>query len=129
MTLDSLIYASVVLGALLLVQLYGLVPFWLFYSVLTGWVLYLAVAIAASIGREFAYPPALALSFVTLLVSLPQPEHYSLLAGGLTLAALTFILGSAVQVGVIVGCGMFLLMRRKRSRGRSASGLRTISSS
>ena len=75
MTVDSLIYVSVILGALLLVQLYGLVDPGLFYSVLIGWVLYLVVAIGASVGREVAYPSALALSILTLLVSLPRPEH------------------------------------------------------
>ncbi len=129
MTVDSLTYASVILGAILLVQLYGLVPSGLFYSVLIGWVLYVAVAIGASVGREVAYPSALALSLLTLLVSLPQPEHYSLLSGGLTLAALTFIVGSAVQVGVIVAGGTFLWMKRKRSRGRTAPGSETISGS
>ncbi len=129
MTVDSLIYASVILGAILLVQLYGLVPSGLFYSVFIGWLLYLLVAIGASVDRELAYPSALGLSLLTLLVSLPQPEHYSLLSGGLTLAALTFIVGSAVQVGVIVAGGAFLLMRRKRSGGRTAPGLETISSS
>ncbi len=121
MTVDSLIYASVTLGAILLIQLYGLVPPGLFYSVLIGWALYLLVAIGASVGRELAYPSALALSLLTLLFSLPQPEHYSLVSGGLTLAAVTFILGSAVQVGVIVAGGAFLLMKHKRSRYSSGS--------
>ena len=117
MTVDSLIYASVILGGILLVQIYGLVPPGLFYSVLIGWLLYLIVAIGASVGRELAYHSAMALSFLTLLVSIPRPEHYSLASDGLTVGALTFIAGSAIQVGVIVAGGTFILMKRKRSLG------------
>ena len=98
-----LIYASVILGVALLVQLYVLmVPSWLFYSILAGWILYLVVAMALATGRDKAYPAALALSVVTLIVSLPQPEHYSLVEAGPTLASLTFIIGSVLQIGVII---------------------------
>jgi len=117
-----LIYASVILGVALLVQLYVLmVPSWLFYSILAGWILYLVVAIAVATGRDKAYPAALALSIVTLIVSLPQPEHYSLAEAGPTLASLTFIAGSVLQIGVIilVTSSMFLEKRQ--------SGVRTVS--
>jgi hypothetical protein len=74
-----LIYASVILGIALLAQLYTLmVPSWLFYSIFAGWILYLLVAIVVATGSEKAYIAALVLSIVTLAVSLPQPEHYSL---------------------------------------------------
>lgn len=54
--IDSLIYLSVALGLVLLPQLYGLVPSWLFYSVLGGWLAYVAVAILVATGRAVAYP-------------------------------------------------------------------------
>ena len=119
---DWLIYTSVILGVALLVQLYVLmVPSWLFYSILAGWILYLAVAIAVATGRDKAYPAALALSIVTLIVSLPQPEHYSLAEAGPILASLTFIAGSVLQIGVIilVTSSMFL--------ERGQSGVKTVS--
>ena len=125
---DLLIYASVALGVALLVQLYDLVPSWLFYSVLIGWILYFLVAIEAARGRQVAYPSALALSLLTLLVSFPQPEHYSLVNAGLTAASLTFIAGSAVQVAVIISTTSYLLMKRKKSRERSPSGLEALTS-
>ena len=104
-----LIYASVILGVALLVQLYVLVvPSWLFDSILVGWILYLVVAIAVASGRDKAYPAALVLSIITLAVSLPQPEHHSLAEAGPTLASLTFITGSVLQVGVIVLIASFL---------------------
>ena len=124
MTVDALIYASVILGAILLIQLYGLVPSWLFYSVFIGWLLYLVVAIGASVGRELAYPSALALSILTLLVSIPRSEHYSVASDGITLGAFTFLAGSAVQVGVIMAGGTFLLMKHKRFPGEPHSGQR-----
>ena len=58
-----LIYASVILGVALLVRLYVLVvPSWLFYSILAGWILYLVVAIAVASDRDKAYTAALVLS-------------------------------------------------------------------
>ena len=117
-----LIYASVILGMALLVQLYALmVPSWLFYSILAGWILYLVVAVALATGHDRAYPAALALSIVTLVVSLPQPEHYSLAEAGPTLASLTFIAGSVLQIGVIILIASSMFLERRQS------GVRTVS--
>jgi hypothetical protein len=117
-----LIYASVILGMALLVQLYALmVPSWLFYSILAGWILYLVVAVALATGHDKAYPAALALSIVTLVVSLPQPEHYSLAEAGPTLASLTFIAGSVLQIGVIILLASSMFLERRQS------GVRTVS--
>jgi hypothetical protein len=115
-----LIYASVILGVALLAQLYALaVQSWLFYSILAGWILYLVVAVGVTTGRDKAYFAALVLSIVTLAVSLPQPEHYSLAEAGPTLASLTFIIGSVLQVGVILLTASILFLRRKQSRART----------
>jgi hypothetical protein len=117
---DWLIYGSVILGVALLTQLYALtVPSWLFYSILAGWILYLVVAIGVATGRDKAYLPALVLSILTLAVSLPQPEHYSLADAGLILASLTFIAGSLLQVGVIILVTSFLVLKRRQSRIRA----------
>jgi hypothetical protein len=117
---DWLIYASVILGVALLAQLYALmVPSWLFYSILAGWLLYLLVAIGVATGRDKAYLPALVLSIVTLGVSLPQPDHYSLADAGPTLASLTFIAGSLLQVGVIILVTSFLILEKRQSRIRA----------
>ena len=111
-----LIYASVILGMALLVQLYALmVPSWLFYSILAGWILYLVVAFALAAGRDKAYPAALALAVVTLFVSLPQPQHYSLAEAGPTLASLTFIAGSVLQIGVIFLVSWSMILERRQS--------------
>ena len=112
-----LIYASVALGVLLLVQLYYLgVPSFLFFSIFAGWFLYLVVAIAVWTGRTSAHPAALILAIVTLAVSLPQPQHLSLTEAGPTLASLTFIIGSLLQMGVIVLVGYSMIIERTRSR-------------
>jgi hypothetical protein len=107
---DWLIYASIVLGVALLVQLYSLVPSWLSYSVAAGWTAYLIVGIAVALGRSVAYPLSLVLAALTLAVSLPRPEHYSF---GLSIASLTFIAGSILQIGVIVSVTRYLLLRRR----------------
>jgi hypothetical protein len=107
-----LIYASIILGAALLVQLYSLVPLWLFYSVLTGWIAYLIVAVAIAKGLKMAYPLSLVLAILTLAVSLPQPEHYSLVQAGLSPASLTFSAGSVLQVAVILTVSSYLFLTR-----------------
>jgi hypothetical protein len=115
-----LIYASVILGVALLAQLHFLmVPYWLFYSILAGWILYVGVAIAVATGHDKAYPAALLLSIATLAVSIPQPEHYSFAEAGLTLASLTFIAGSVLQLGVIVFASSFLILKRRQSPARA----------
>jgi hypothetical protein len=106
-----------------LAQLYALmVPSWLFYSILAGWIFYLVVAIAVATGRDKAYPAALVLSVVTLAVSLPQPAHYSLAEAGPTLASLTFITGSVLQVGVIILTASIVFLSRKHLRPRTVPG-------
>jgi hypothetical protein len=110
---DVLIYASVLLGVALLLQLYVLVPTWLFYSVLTGWVAYLVDAVGVATRHKIAYPIALILAVLTLFVSLPQPEHYSFMAGGISAASITFLAGSLLQIALLVLIPVYLLKERR----------------
>ena len=112
---NLLIYLSVALGVALLPQLYGLVPSWLFLSVLIGWLAYLVVAVLVAKGRSIAYPLAFVLALLTLAVSLPQPEHYSFVEAGLSLASATFLLGSAIQLALLILIPLYLY-RRKPSK-------------
>ena len=114
-TINVLIYLSVIFGLILLVQLYNLVPNWLFYSVLTGWVVYFVVAIFAATGHKQAYPLALVLAILTLLVSLPQPEHYAYVEAGLSLATITFLAGSTLQIALIILDAIYLTRYRSRA--------------
>jgi hypothetical protein len=107
--IDLLIYLSVLLGVVLLPQIYLLVPSWLFYSVLAGWVAYLLVAVATIRHLKVAYPFAFLLSILTLAVSLPQPEHYSFAGEGMWLATLTFAVGSVVQIALLVMIPLHML--------------------
>jgi len=110
---DLLIYDSIFLGAALLIQLFAIVPVWLFYSVLAGWVAYVIVALAVAKGLKMAYPLNLVLAILTLAVSLSRSEHYLLIQAGLSLASLTFIAGSVLQVAVILTVSSYLLMTRR----------------
>ena len=115
-TIDLLIYLSVAVGIVLLPQLFVLVPTWLFVSVLIGWLAYVAVAVLAAVGRRIAYPLAFVLSILTLGVSLPQPEHYSYVAAGLSLASSTFIVGSVLQVVLLVLIPIYLYRTRTSAK-------------
>ena len=115
-TIDLLIYLTVVVGVVLLPQLFLLVPTWLFFSVLVGWIAYLAVAVLAAAKRRIAYPLAFVLSILTLGVSLPQPAHYSYVEAGLSLASSTFIVGSALQVVLLVLIPIYLYHTRTSAK-------------
>ena len=110
-----LIYASILLGATLLVELYAVVPVWLFYSVLAGWVAYLITAVAIAKDLKIAYPLSLVLALLTLAVSLPQPEHLSLVEAGPSPASVTFIVGSLLQLAVILTVSSYLALTRRMS--------------
>jgi hypothetical protein len=117
-----LIYSSVILGFVLLVQLYAIVPSWLFYSVLAGWIAYLITAIAVAKGLKISYLVSLTLAVLTLAVSLPQPEHASLVQAGFSFASVTFVAGSILQVGVIISVSVYLLETRRLSESRALKG-------
>src|SRR5260370_3053756 len=89
-----LIYASILLGASLLVELYAVVPVWLFYSVLAGWVAYLITSVAIAKDLKIAYPLSLILAILPLAVPLPQPEHHSLFEAGPIPTSVPLVLGS-----------------------------------
>src|SRR5947199_2053957 len=112
-----LIYASIMVGVALVAQLYSLVPTLLFYSVLAGWIAYLIIGLGVALHKDAAYYMSLVLAVLTLAVSLPQQEHYSF---GVSVASLTFVAGSMLQVGVIVSGTRYLLLKRK-NLGRPGS--------
>jgi len=115
-SIGVLIYGSVALGIVLLPQLYYLVPSWLFFSVLGGWLAYVIVAVLAATGHKIAYPLAFVLALLTLAASLPQPEHYSFIEAGLSLASATFVLGSVLQVALLVLIPMYLYQMRSTAK-------------
>jgi hypothetical protein len=117
--IHTFIYASVIFGVVLLVQLYPLVPSWLFFSVSAGWIAYLVTAIAIARGLKIAYPVSLVLATLTLAASLPRPEHSSLVNGGVSLASLTFIGGSVLQIAVILSVSIYLLQTRRINESRA----------
>lgn len=110
---EVIIYLSVASGLVLLPQLYFMVPMWFFYSVLIGWLAYVLAAAAVASGRQAAYPFAFVISIITLFVSLPQPEHYAFVSAGLSLASLTFVIGSILQFILIILIPIYLLKRRE----------------
>ncbi|MCL5317149.1 MAG: hypothetical protein M1503_02640 [Thaumarchaeota archaeon] len=100
--IDLAIYLSVALGVLFIAQISGIVPQQMVYALLTGWVAYLFTAIAVAAGRREAYTAAFILVIITLLVSLPEPRHYTLLNSVNPLPGLTFIGGSSLQILLVI---------------------------
>ncbi|MCL4436280.1 MAG: hypothetical protein M1503_02810 [Thaumarchaeota archaeon] len=100
--IDLAIYLSVALGVLFIAQISGIVPQQIVYALLTGWVAYLFTAVAVVAGRREAYSVAFILVIITLLVSLPEPRHYTLINSVNPLPCLTFIGGSALQITLVI---------------------------
>jgi hypothetical protein len=111
------VYLSVLLGPFLLVQVFGLVPGFLFDSLLLGWLAYLGVALAMLRGLRISYYLSALLALLVLLVSLPEPAHYAFISEGKLLAAATFVIGDVLQVVVIISVLVFVLGEGGRSSG------------
>ncbi len=73
---------------------------------------WIIAALLAATGHKLAYPLAFVLSVLTLAVSLPQPEHLSFVEAGMSLASATFLIGSALQVALLVLISAYLLWNR-----------------
>jgi len=81
-----------------------------------SWLVYLFAAILATLGHVIAYPLVMALSVLTLIVSLPQPEHFSFVRAGISVASLTFLIGSALQLAVLILIPVYLVKTRGLTR-------------
>jgi hypothetical protein len=111
---DAEIYASVVLGLLLLYAAEPLVPSWLLTSLAIGEFAYAGCAVCVARGSRGAYYVAFALAVLVLVVSLPRPEHYAFAAEGDVGAFLIFAAGSVLQASLLVEVPIFLRRTRRR---------------
>jgi len=71
---------------------------------------------AVATGHKIAYPIALILAALTLFVSLPQPEHYSFVAAGISAASITFVAGSLLQIVLLILIPTYLVRERRRRK-------------
>jgi hypothetical protein len=106
--IDWFVYASVVLGVLLVYVANGLVPSWLLVSLIGGDVAYAAAAVALARGYRRAYYAVIVLSLLVLAVSLPQPDHYAFAGSGQIGAFLIFAVGSALQISLLIMIPIYL---------------------
>ncbi len=120
-----LVYASVAVGVAFLAAAYGLIPYWLYYTILGGELAYVLCAVVVTLRVRWAPYLALALAVLTLAVSLPQPEHYEFAQTGLFIAFSIFSLGSIIQVCLIVAVALWI----RRSRMSKAKGPQTAGGS
>jgi hypothetical protein len=102
------------LGVAFLVQVYGVVPSWLFLSVSVGWGLFVVDSVLTFVRPRISYYLAFALAVLAFVSSVPQTAHYAFIEQGLLLPSATFLLGSAVQVLLIVVVPYHLLKTRRR---------------
>jgi len=110
---NGAIYASVLLGVLLLYAAAPLVPSWLLASLATGEVAYAASAVGVFRGLRKAYYSVFVLAILVLVASLPQPDHYAFATAGDVGAFLIFAAGSVLQAFLLVTIPVHLMRTRR----------------
>ncbi len=118
---NTVIYASTFLGLLFVIIANGIVPSWLYYSIVLGFFLYLLASILTFFRKSLAYLISLVLATTVLATSLPQGVHYQFISRGEYLFAVVFLLGDALQ---FLAVGLFIVwawMRRRRDEGLGRS--------
>jgi len=112
MLIQALVFFSTVLGVIFLAQVYGLLPIPIFTFVALGWALFLLDSILTVLRPKLSYYLAFVLALLALVSSLPRSAHYALVTGGSLLAAVTFVLGTAAQVLLVLLVPIHLLRER-----------------
>ena len=115
--IQGLIIFSTILGVFFLLQVYSLLPTFVFDAIAFGWVLWVIDSTLTFLRPNISIYLGLLLAFLTLAATLSQPEHYSLLGSGDVEAAATLVVGSSAQVGIILAVAYRLFAGR---RGRTA---------
>jgi hypothetical protein len=115
--IQGLILFSTVLGVLFLLQVYTLLPSFVFDAIALGWVLWVVDSALTFVRPSLSRYLALLLAFLTLAATLSQPEHYSLVGSGNLEAAATLIAGSSAQVAIIVAVSYRLFKRKGAGPG------------
>jgi hypothetical protein len=111
--IDLFVYASVALGLLLVLVAGPLVPSWLLASLIAGEVAYALTAVAVARGYRRSYYAVVVLALLVLVVSLPQPDHYSFASSGQIGAFLIFAAGSVSQICLLIMIPVYLRRRQK----------------
>jgi hypothetical protein len=112
---DSMVYASVLLGLLLLYAASALVPTWLLASLAAGEVAYGLAAVGVARGYRKAYYAVIVLALLVLAASLPQPEHYAFATEGDIAQFLIFLAGSVLQAALLISIPVHLIASRRSS--------------
>jgi len=112
--IQSLVLFSTLLGAIFLVQVYGVLPPLAIDLVATGWVLFVVDSVLTFVAPNASYVLAFALAILALASSLPQSSHYSFLVNGDLIPAATFVIGTAAQILLIVVLLYHFIMVGKR---------------
>ena len=114
-TIQATILFSTVLGVLFLWQVYDLLPSFVFDFVASGWVLFLVDSALTFVRPKASYALGFVLALLALASSLPQSAHYAFIQAGELLPSITFIVGTAAQVLLIVLVPIHFIRARKES--------------
>ena len=100
--IQGVILFSTALGIPFLYEVYPVLPTAVFYSVAFGWVLFVVDSILTFVRPRASYYMGLVLAAVAFLATVSQPAHFALINSGNIPAAVTFIVGPASEIILIV---------------------------
>jgi hypothetical protein len=115
--IQALIFLSVILGVVFLLQVYNVLPSAVFDVIVVGWILFVIDAALTQVRPRLSYYLAFILAVLALASSLPQTAHYAFIENGEVLPSATFILGSAAQIALAVLVPYYFLSSRRSGSG------------
>jgi len=115
--IQALIIASSVLGIALLLEINSIVPIDVFDFIAFGWVLFVIDSVLTFVKPTVSYYFGLVLALLALSASLPQSAHWSFIESGQLIPSAIFILGSILQVFIVVFVIYWTVALRRGHKG------------
>lgn len=114
--IQAVILLATVFGVPFLYEVYPVLPQPIFYTVATGWVLFVVDSALTFVRPRVSYYLGLVLAIAALGATVSQPAHFALVDGGLTAAAVTILVGSGLEIALIVLVLAFIVAGRKKGQ-------------
>jgi hypothetical protein len=111
--IQSTIIFCAVFGIAFLYEVYPVLPSFVFYSVASGWVLFVVDGALTFVRPKVSYYMGLVLAVAAFVATVSEPEHYALIAGGDIAATVTIVVGSAAELLLIALVILFVLAGRR----------------
>jgi hypothetical protein len=112
--IQGVILFATVFGIAFLYEVYPVLPSFVFYTVATGWVLFVIDSVLTFVRPKASYYLGLVLAVLAFGATVSQPAHYSLVASGNIPATLTIFVGSGAELLLIFLVLAYVITGRKK---------------